>query len=205
MQMLLETHFPSSHAWFQTLPIIKENIIDYLLLLRCLCHPLNSKGWRRVAAMRNLAEAERGKIAFISCLKISLFRFSWGTSQKTPKLGRKEKVEGKHHTHHKPTSPQAHAAPNFKGSNCWASRSSKYPTSVSLVTFTISVRRMDLQNYSCFHVLSRFSPCFSPFRPFPFTFFSLQNAHRSVLPCTPSQAWLWNAFQSLNTDCFHCI
>ena len=60
---------------------------------------------------------------------------------------------------------------------------SKYPTSVSLVTYTISVRRMHLQNCGYFNVLSRF-PRFSPFLSFPFTFFFLQNAHRSVLPCT---------------------
>lgn len=42
---------------------------------------------------------------------------------------------------------------------------------------------MHLQNCGYFNVLSRF-PRFSPFLSFPFTFFFLQNAHRSVLPCT---------------------
>lgn len=50
---------------------------------------LNSKGWRRITATRKSIRQKERKIANISCLKISIFRFSWSTSQRIPNQWRK--------------------------------------------------------------------------------------------------------------------
>lgn len=103
MQMLHKTYFPSKHAcWFQTPPKTEFQLYyvltinsnwkkntHYLLFWRHLCHPSEFKGVKKNHCHEKSIRQKERKIANISCLKISIFRFSWSTSQRIPNQWRK--------------------------------------------------------------------------------------------------------------------
>lgn len=153
-------------------------------MIRTILVPTGEEG---SVTRRNLA-GKKGK-ASVSSLRVFPRHFP-----QDPSTRRERKSWRNYHTLGRRHSSDLNGTPNFPSSDCsasWAADSNFGPTGDEWVHSTTETSTPRPQLPTSF--------------PFSIHFFSSSEKLIGLFSVPPSQAWLWNAFQSLHTDGFHCI